>query len=133
VIEANKIRFLTIGSGATPEPTLRAAIADVVRACEANGVAEGESLIVFELAWQRIAQQRRQRALHDGSFDREIETQRDHLRRLDALVADDDADRYEVGDDGRMVWRGPTQAVIQELSNPMLPDSGEVTATPDAA
>src|SRR5688572_18532541 len=134
MIDAAKIRFLLIGPHATTEATVRAAVADVLRACEANGVVGGEELIVLETAWQRLAQQRREVALREGYFDHEVEEQRDRLRRLDALVADDTADRYDTDEGGRLVWRGHTESVIQVLSDPRLPERVEdVAGTPDAA
>ena len=133
MIDVNKIRFLMVGPITTPEATLRNAVADVIRACEASGVANGERMIVLNAAWQRLAQERRAVAWREGTFELELETQRDHLRRLDPLLADDSPERYEIGEGGRVVWRGYTEAVIEVMSDPSLPNREDVTATHNAA
>ena len=111
VVDVTRMRMLVVGSGATSEDALKVAVRDALAACSV--AADGEALIVLELAWQRAAQARRAAALQRGADA--LNEERDHqigrLRRLEALVSDDTVARY----DGAQ-WKGPSEAVIAQVS-----------------
>lgn len=108
------LRFAYVGRPlqTTPE-TMAAAVEAMLEACRASGVPDEEVLVACEEAWQRTARGRRAATVSAGveAFQQQQAEQVHRLGMLTALVEDDAVARHP---EGR--WLGPSQAVLDELS-----------------